>query len=204
MAWKHRFTPEINSRFCLAVIVNRQLKATEPVWEPSGSEKEGLVCQPARFLCWSFLRCEDACMPATSSAGITHRLERRHFKSDYPDITPVLRHLHLYKMIFNFCWFWWEIIFTHKVWKPCPFNLDFWQCRSKSKFGDHISKLGLRKNSFPVKIKECRERTQTTVRFPLIVRHIWILDDGQNLFKKYSLKIIQKYTWYLGLCECID
>lgn len=101
---------------------------------------------------------------------VSHRLERCHFKSDYPDITLVLRHVHLYKKIFNFCWFWWEIIFTHKVWKPCPFNLDFWQCRSKSKFGDHISKLGLRKISFPVKTKEFRERTQTTVRCPLIVR----------------------------------
>lgn len=34
---------------------------------------------------------------------VSHRLERCHFKSDYPDITLVLRHVHLYKKIFNFC-----------------------------------------------------------------------------------------------------
>lgn len=95
-----------------------------------GLGKEGSVCQPARFLCCSLLWCKDACMPATS-AVVTHRLEGCHFKSDYPDITSVLKHLHLYKLNFNFCWLWWEVIFTHKLWKPCLFHLGFWIFRPK-------------------------------------------------------------------------
>lgn len=95
-----------------------------------GLEKEGSVCQPARFLCCSLLGRKDACMAATS-AVLTHGLERCHFESDYPGITSALRHLHLYKLNFHLCWHWWEVIFTHKLWKPCLFHLGFWIGRPK-------------------------------------------------------------------------
>lgn len=195
----------MQSGFCLAVIVKTQLKAAEPVRQPPGLEKEGSVCQSVRFLCCSLLWCKNACMPATS-AIVTHRLERCHFKPGYPDIASVLRHLHLYKLNFSFRWLWWDVIFPHKLWKSCLFHLGFWICRPKSKFRDHIWKLGLRKSHFPIKIKEFRGKTQTIFRFPWIVKLTYVGTwwwSKRTYFKKQGLKIIHKYTWYLGLRECI-
>lgn len=147
--------------------------------------------------------CFDSKMP-TASALVTHRLERHHFKSDYPDITSVLRHLHLYKLNFNFCWLAWEVIFTPKLWKPCLFLLGFWICRPKYTFGDHICKLGLRRSHFPIKIKEFREKHKLPSDFHgLWSSHTWWWSDRSD-FKTYILRILHKYTWYWGLCEWIN
>lgn len=147
--------------------------------------------------------CFDSKMPA-ASALVTHRLERHHFKSDYPDITSVLRHLHLYKLNFNFCWLAWEVIFTSKLWKPCLFLLGFWICRPKYTFGDHIWKLGPRRSHFPIKRKEFREKHKLPSDFHgLWSSHTWWWSDRSD-FKTYILRILHKYTWYWGLCEWIN
>lgn len=86
-------------------------------------------CARCAAMGWLCCHCSDAqmfaCMTATS-AGVTPRRERCHYKPDCPDITyHILRHVHLCNMISNFCCFCWEITLTYRLWKPCPCLVDF-------------------------------------------------------------------------------